>query len=115
MQTQYISLSLITLLLIAGFAFAPVSSAQSKEGNDDTVEVIEDATGEQKRSKEPKVERIHINEGGTKIDELRVQGETKSIQVKPKYGPAYEVSPQPGHQNKSNKTSGNSGWRILSF
>jgi len=55
---------------------------------------------------EPRIERIHIEDDNTVIDELRVGGETRSIDVKPKGGlPAYQVAP----------TSGERSWKVLGF
>jgi hypothetical protein len=55
---------------------------------------------------EKRTERIHIEDAGSRIDELRVGGETKTIDVQPKGGmPAYQVQP----------TSGQRSWKILGF
>jgi hypothetical protein len=55
---------------------------------------------------EPKIERIQIEDSGTRIDELRVGGETKSIVVEPKGQlPAYKVDP----------ASGERSWKVLGF
>ena len=41
-----------------------------------------------------KIERIHVEDGGASIDELRVGGETRSITVQPKANvPQYEFQP----------------------
>ena len=55
---------------------------------------------------EKRTERIHIEDTGAKIDELRIGGETKSIDVKPKGDmPAYQVAP----------ISGERTWKVLGF
>jgi hypothetical protein len=55
---------------------------------------------------EKRTERIHIEDAGSRIDELRVGGETKTIDVQPKGGmPAYQIQP----------TSGERSWKILGF
>lgn len=55
---------------------------------------------------EKRTERIHVEDAGSRIDELRVGGETLSITVQPKGGmPAYQVQP----------TSGERSWKILGF
>jgi len=55
---------------------------------------------------EQRTERIHIEDNSAVIDEVRVGGETKSIDVKPKSGmPAYQVAP----------TSGERSWKVLGF
>jgi hypothetical protein len=41
-----------------------------------------------------KIERIHVEDSGNSIDEVRVGGQTQSVRVQPKAGvPAYEVPP----------------------
>ncbi len=55
---------------------------------------------------EKRTERILIEDAGTRIDELRVGGETKTITVQPKGGlPAYDVKPDSGERS----------WKILGF
>ena len=55
---------------------------------------------------EQRTERIHVEDASTRIDELRVGGETRSIKVQPKGDlPAYEVAP----------ASGERSWKVLSF
>ncbi len=55
---------------------------------------------------EKRTERIQVEDGGARIDELRIGGETKSITVKPKGGmPAYDVQP----------ASGERSWKVLGF
>ena len=55
---------------------------------------------------EKRTERIHIEDAGSKIDELRIGGETKTIEVQPKGGmPAYQIAP----------TSGERSWKVLGF
>jgi hypothetical protein len=69
-----------------------------------------------------RIERITHEDALTRIDELRVDGQTQSIQVQPKNGaPAYDIQPR-GAANPPGETagrpSGNSGrssWRLLNF
>jgi hypothetical protein len=72
---------------------------------------------------EKRVERIHIEDAGSRIDELRVGGETRTITVAPKGGmPAYEVEPAtanraPGTTERSGAgaTGGTRTWKVLGF
>ena len=73
---------------------------------------------------EQTIERIHHEDKGSRIDELRVGGETKSITVSPKGNmPPYEVKPENGNRsptanNRDGSTSGSSGssgWKVLGF
>lgn len=79
-------------------------------------------TAPMQRAPGDRIERITHEDALTRIDELRVDGQTQSIQVQPKYGaPAYEIQPR-GSANPPGETagrpSGNSGrssWRLLNF
>ncbi|GBU15734.1 hypothetical protein AwPolaro_11120 [Polaromonas sp.] len=70
---------------------------------------------------EQKIERIHVEDGGTSIDELRVGGETEKITVQPKTGGApYEVNPAEGARGTppsttSTDTNGPRVWNVLKF
>jgi hypothetical protein len=55
---------------------------------------------------EQRTERLHLEGSGPQIDELRLGGETKTIDVQPKGGlPAYQIQP----------TTGVRSWKILGF
>ena len=62
-----------------------------------------------------RIENIRVEDGGSRVDELRVGGETKRIQVQPKVGnlPAYEVQPQ--NTEGADGTNGRRVWRALQF
>lgn len=71
------------------------------------------------RTAEPRVERIQHEDALTRVDELRVAGQTRSITVQPKNGaPAYEVAPANGGEDPGatrNSSTGKSRWRLLDF
>lgn len=69
-----------------------------------------------------RVERITFEDKLTRIDELRVGGQTQRIEVQPKNGaPAYEIAPlrstEPPSQGAGGRTgnSGKSSWRLFNF
>ena len=70
-----------------------------------------------------RIERIHIEDAGSRIDELRVGGETQSILVSPKGGmPSYDVIPDRGNsqltrgeRSSSGNTGGTRVWKVLGF
>lgn len=70
---------------------------------------------------EQKIERIRHEDAGSRIDELRVGGETKSITVQPKgAAPAYEVTPEGNNRNpattdRNSGSEGKSGWKIFKY
>ncbi|WP_066259257.1 hypothetical protein [Hydrogenophaga flava] len=64
------------------------------------------------------IERITHEDAGSRIDEVRIGGQTRSIDVQPKNGaPAYEIAPQSGSDlpTEGQGSSGRSRWRLLSF
>lgn len=72
-----------------------------------------------KDGSEQKIERIRHEDTGSRIDELRVGGETKSITVQPKGdAPAYEVAPESNNRNPAatdRERSGKGGWNLFKF
>lgn len=68
-----------------------------------------------------RTERIRVEDGGSRVDELRVGGQTQSITVQPKVGtmPEYEVQPADGVRNRlrngSESTTGARVWNVMKF
>ena len=66
-------------------------------------------------------ERIRVEDEGSRIDELRVGGQTQSISVQPKVGnlPAYEVQPSDGVRNRARNgaetDTGTRVWNLKKF
>lgn len=72
----------------------------------------------------PKVEHIVVEDGGSRVEETRVGGVTRQIEVQTKTGlPAYQIQPsqvQGPATSASERTgqpggAGRSSWRVLSF
>ncbi len=69
------------------------------------------------------IQRIRIEDAGSRIDEVRVGGQTQSITVQPKVGgniPAYEVKPLNAAggatpSSSSSDTTGSRVWNVLKF
>jgi hypothetical protein len=69
------------------------------------------------------IQRIRVEDAGSRIDEVRVGGETQSITVQPKTGtniPAYEVKPSDTARGAAPSTSksdttGSRVWNVLKF
>ena len=94
------ALYLLLLLGIAsGSALAQTSSQNVPQGTADKREALSEPEQAAGRSNQ-RTERIHIEDAGSRVDELRVGGQTKSITVKPKSAegniPEYEVIPNNG-------------------
>ncbi|MEJ8836116.1 hypothetical protein [Ramlibacter sp. AN1133] len=88
--------------------------------------VLAQATIEREAGVDPrrnqKIERIRIEDGGNRIEELRVGGQTQNITVQPKANvPAYEIQPDDmGRSRPSESREGFSSrkprvWNILGF
>lgn len=62
--------------------------------------------GATKQAPEQATQHIVVEDASTRIEEVRVGSETKSITVKPKDGmPAYDVAPESGERT----------WKVLGF
>ena len=70
---------------------------------------------------EQHIEKIRHEDAGSRIDELRVGGETKSITVQPKAKvPPYELGTEGGNRNPSASNpeggkGGSPGWKVKEF
>lgn len=93
---------------------APDASRQHTDGN------VENSHPDSKL--EPKVERIHHEDSGSRIDELRIEGQTRSVEVQPKAVPLapYQVDTRPEngsliHQDSNRTGKTNRSWRLFRF
>ena len=103
------------LLLLLSLAASPVL-AQNPPAATDARETR--ATPADKNNQ--RTERIRIEDEGSRVVELRVGGQTRSITVTPKVSemPAYEVQPTEGVRNRSRSSSDTTGprvWNIRKF
>ena len=78
------------------------------------------AAGPAAQRPEKRTENIRVEDAGTRIDEVRVGGETTSITVTPKGGlPEYEIVPSDGIHNpptgNRDSAGGSRVWKILGF
>jgi len=80
------------------------------------------AQDDRPRGGEPNVQRIVVEDDGTRIEELRVRGNTTNITVTPKgNAPAYEIITTDGSRDLSYGASNSRGaagkrvWHVLSF
>ena len=110
----------VVLLLLALAGFVSLSHAQTAKT------AVPDgalAPATSASSLPPKAsERIRIEDAGSRIDEVRVGGETQSITVQPKTGtrvPAYEVLPSNTKGSaaigSSSGATGSRVWNVLAF
>ena len=68
---------------------------------------------------DPTIQRIHNQDAGSRIDELRVGGETQSITVQPAANvPPYEIKPIDASRSGGTSESGTAGsrfWNVFKF
>jgi hypothetical protein len=116
----------ICSFLLAGAAAALVcvpALAQTAAPAPAKTPLLEPATNPASRRPEPTIQRIQVEDAGSRIDEVRVGGETQSITVQPKLNvPAYEVLPSDaakgGGTSPSPSGAGATGkrvWNVLQF
>ncbi len=79
-------------------------------------------TEQKPASGEQKIERIRTEDTGNRIEELRVGGETQTIDVQPKANlPAYQIKPDaagsagPAQRDAAPSAQGVRTWKILNF
>lgn len=107
------------LLALPLLVLAPLSTAQAQTPPDTPPAESAPAAV----SAGDRIERITHEDSLSRIDELRVGGQTQSIEVQPKNGaPAYQITTEPGVAPSNRDvagqrtgTGGRSSWRILSF
>ena len=116
----------VHLLLLLGIACGPAlaqnSNKNAPQGTTDKREVLPEPEQLNGRANQ-RTERIQIEDAGSRVDELRVGGQTQSISVQPKTGsmPSYEVqSPdgarsRAGSQNGAETTTAPRVWNVLKF
>lgn len=103
--------------LMLALALAPVLSATAQQAPETAPAAAQPAQAADR------IERITHEDSLSRIDELRVGGQTKSIEVQPKNGaPAYQITTEQGVPSSkgdvAGQRTGNAGrssWRILSF
>ncbi|MEN9770853.1 MAG: hypothetical protein RLZZ180_2483 [Pseudomonadota bacterium] len=97
-------------LLLLGAGVAPAALSQAVAETAPAAARAQDPAVEPSRSNQT-VERIRTEDAGSRIDELRVGGQTRSIVVQPKLDvPAYEVRPA-----DARGPSGQGGARVWNF
>lgn len=95
MRSIYIALPLLLACGLASSQTTPLATAASAT-------MQRDAPGKA----QARVEHIHVEDAGARIDEIRMGGDTQSITVQPKGGmPAYQVAPKTGERT----------WKVLGF
>lgn len=112
--------SLVLLAFVSASAFAQNTSQNGLQRSSDKGEQLSNTEQKDKRV-EQRTERIHLQDQGSTVDELRIGGQTRSITVQPAAGnmPSYEVLPSDGvrnrPQNGAESTTGPRVWNVMKF
>ena len=113
--------------LFAGFlaTAALLSAAQIAAQTATQTAAPSNAPAAEKTRAEPLVEQIHLQDRSVAIDEVRVGGVTRQIDVQTKSGmPGYQIQPTTGPQGSatpagertgSQGSAGRASWRLLNF
>ncbi|CAN7164839.1 hypothetical protein ASF11_07565 [Acidovorax sp. Leaf76] len=116
----------VHLLLLLAMASSPVlaqtNSQTAPQGAVDKREALSEPEQMGGRGNQ-RTERIQIEDAGSRVDELRVGGQTQTISVQPKAGnlPSYEVQSPDGARSRAGSNSGaetTTGprvWNVLKF
>ena len=107
-----------TLVFFAALPLTTLSAAQTPQAVSPEA-VIASPSGKPDQT----IQRIRTEDAGSRIDEVRVGGETQSITVQPKMSnniPAYEVKPSDtargaAPSTSKNDTAGSRVWNVLKF
>ena len=117
---------LLPLALAGGSALAQNTSQNPAQPNESVREQLSqpEQTGAPSKAAgrlNQTSERILVEDAGSRIDELRVGGQTQSITVQPKVGnlPEYEVQPSDGVRNRprngAETDTGSRVWNLKKF
>ena len=114
--------SLLLLALASAPVFAQNSDQNATKGTPDKRNQL--SKSEQKPNRlNQRTERIRVEDEGSRVDELRVGGQTQSITVQPKTGdlPEYEVQSPDGARSRAGSRNGaetNTAprvWNVIKF
>ena len=112
------------LLLLLALATGPALAQNTSQNPAQAMSSERDklSNSEQKAGRpDQRIEHIRIEDEGSRIDELRVGGQTQSITVQPKVGnmPEYEVQPSDGVRNRprngAETDTGSRVWNLKKF
>ena len=108
-------------LLAAAFAVLPLAAAMAQAPAQNVAPATKAEAQAPSGRPDQKIQRIRTEDAGSRIDELRVGGQTQQITVQPKVGgAAYEVKPAEGAKgtapaSTNSDTNGSRVWNVLKF
>ncbi len=118
----------VQLLLLLGLAAGPVLAQNTEknaparpQSNAQQLSKEEQKEARREGRLNQRTEHIQVEDAGSRVDELRIGGQTQSITVQPKTGnmPEYEVQPSDGVRNRprngAETTTGPRVWNVMKF
>ena len=111
----------LSLVAAAGPALAQTSAQNPVQPNEQEREQLLNKEQKAEGRRNQRTERIRIEDEGSRVDELRIGGQTQSITVQPKVGnlPEYEVQPSDGVRNRprngAETDTGSRVWNLKKF
>ena len=108
--------------MACGTALAQDSSQNAPQGTPNERNALQNTEQTSGRANQ-RTERIQVEDAGSRVDELRVGGQTQTISVQPKTGnmPGYEVQSPDGARSRAGSNSGAETttaprvWNVLKF
>lgn len=119
--------ALLAFVAFAAFvAIAPLAVVQAQPkpavASVDTAPAESRAATPTEGRRNQKIENIHVEDSGAKVDEKRFGGQTQSITVQPKGNvPGYQVLPNDGGRDRDGSAETSSGgngprvWNVMKF
>ncbi len=117
-----------TLLLLAlasapALALAQTNAPNAPQGASSGREQLSTSEQQEPGRLNQRTQRIQVEDAGSRVDEVRVGGQTQSISVQPKAGnmPSYEVQSPDGARSRAGANSGAETstaprvWNVLKF
>lgn len=109
------------LLLLLALATGPALAQNPAQPSEQEREQLSKKEQRMEGRRNQRTERIRIEDEGSRVDELRIGGQTQSITVQPKVGnvPEYEVQPSDGVRNRprsgAETDTGSRVWNLKKF
>ncbi len=110
------------LAFVCAVSAAAVQAQTAPQPAPATPAAAEQPNAQAEGRRNQKIENIHVEDTGAKVDEVRYGGQTQSITVQPKADvPSYQVLPNDGgreRQGQSETGTGGNGprvWNVMKF
>ena len=115
------STTLFLLSLAIGPVLAQTPAQNAVQPSEQEREQLSNKEQKAEGRRNQRTERIRIEDEGSRVDELRIGGQTQFITVQPKVGnlPEYEVQPSDGVRNRprngAETDTGSRVWNLKKF